>query len=169
MDILNWIYLKRQQLIKRTLNNPETDLVVLGAQVPFSKRDDGYQTYAMTVDDFTSSARGYKNYIALITQNDTDPPVATVLENTLGVNVTFSYDNVGQYTALFDQALFASPQAYVTVSQSSYVNGANDICHVNALPVFFNVVGFVSYAATVPSDDTIGDYVPCIFEVRVYN
>jgi hypothetical protein len=51
MDILNWLYLNSQQLIKKTANNAKTDLVVLGAEVPFTKRDDGYQDYAMTLAD----------------------------------------------------------------------------------------------------------------------
>lgn len=55
MDILNWIYLKKQQLIKKKANNAESDLVVLGAQVPFTKRDDGYQSYGMTLEDATFS------------------------------------------------------------------------------------------------------------------
>jgi hypothetical protein len=53
MTILNWLYLKKQQLIKTEINNANTDLILLGAQVPFTTRDDGYQDYAMTVQDFT--------------------------------------------------------------------------------------------------------------------
>jgi hypothetical protein len=55
MDILNWLYLKKQQLIKRKVNDANTDLVVLGANVGFNKRDDQYQTYAMTLADATQS------------------------------------------------------------------------------------------------------------------
>jgi hypothetical protein len=55
MDILNWLYIKRQQLIKTTPNNAQTDLVALGAEVPFSRRDDGYQTYAMTLADLSNA------------------------------------------------------------------------------------------------------------------
>lgn len=51
MDILNWLYIKRQQLIKTTANNANTDLIVLGAEVPFTTRDDGYQSYAMPLKD----------------------------------------------------------------------------------------------------------------------
>jgi hypothetical protein len=47
MDILNWLYIKRQQLIRTEANNASTDLLVLGAEVPFTTRDDGYQSYAM--------------------------------------------------------------------------------------------------------------------------
>ena len=55
MTILNWLYLKKQQLIKTKANNAETDLIVLGAQVPFTTRDDGYQDYAMPLKDATQS------------------------------------------------------------------------------------------------------------------
>ena len=54
MDILNWIYLKTHNLIRITPNDPATDLIVLGAEVPMTKRGDGYQTYAMTIADFTA-------------------------------------------------------------------------------------------------------------------
>ena len=40
----------------------------------------------------------YKVYTALLTQTGTNPPVATVLENTLGVNLTFGYLAIGVYT-----------------------------------------------------------------------
>jgi len=55
MNIINWLYLKRQQLIKTTINDSATDLLLLGAQVPFTTRDDGYQDYAMTVQDFANN------------------------------------------------------------------------------------------------------------------
>jgi hypothetical protein len=55
MDILNWLYLRKEQLIKTTVNNPTTDLLVLGAEVPLTKRGDGYQSYGMTVQDFANN------------------------------------------------------------------------------------------------------------------
>jgi hypothetical protein len=51
MDILNFLNLRTQRLVKTTANNPETDLIVLGADVGFQKRDDRYQTYAMPLAD----------------------------------------------------------------------------------------------------------------------
>lgn len=53
MDILNWIYIKTQGLIRTTPSNADTDLVAIGGQVPFTTRDDGYQTYGMTVKDLS--------------------------------------------------------------------------------------------------------------------
>ena len=55
MNIINWIYLKKQQLIRTEANNADTDLIVLGAEVPFTKRDDAYQDYAMTLKDAVQS------------------------------------------------------------------------------------------------------------------
>jgi hypothetical protein len=38
----------------------------------------------------------YKVYTALLTQNGLNPPVATILENTIG-DITYSYDDIGFY------------------------------------------------------------------------
>ncbi|MFY8170637.1 MAG: hypothetical protein ACOVK2_05930 [Candidatus Fonsibacter sp.] len=43
------------------------------------------------------SATTYKVYTALLTQTETSPPVATVLENTLSAVPEWSYDSVGEY------------------------------------------------------------------------
>jgi len=61
MDILNWLSLKRQQLIKTKPNNAKTDLVVLGAEVPFTKRGDGYQSYAMPLADAVAAGAEENN------------------------------------------------------------------------------------------------------------
>ena len=55
MTILNWLYWKKQQLIKTEANNADTDLIVLGAEVPFTTRDDAYQDYAMPLKDAVQS------------------------------------------------------------------------------------------------------------------
>lgn len=47
MDILNWIFLRKEELIRTKANDPDTDLIALGADVGFNKRGDKYQTYAM--------------------------------------------------------------------------------------------------------------------------
>ena len=55
MDILNWLFLRKEQLIRKTANNPDTDLVAIGADVSFNKRDDRYQTYALPIKDLVSA------------------------------------------------------------------------------------------------------------------
>jgi hypothetical protein len=57
----------------------------------------------------------------------------------------------------------------VTISQNSYVNGSNNICNINAVPIFINAIGITSYEDLTPSDDVIGYTYPCFIEIRVYN
>ena len=44
-----------------------------------------------------SDCKSYKVYTALLSQTGTNAPVATILENTLGVNPIWSYDSAGYY------------------------------------------------------------------------
>lgn len=55
MDILNWIFLRKEELIRTKANDPDTDLVALGADVTYNKRGDKYQTYGMPLKDAVQS------------------------------------------------------------------------------------------------------------------
>jgi hypothetical protein len=57
----------------------------------------------------------YKVYTATITQSGTLAPVATVLENTLGGTVTWTYNSVGAYNITSD-GLFTQGKTVVTCS-----------------------------------------------------
>jgi hypothetical protein len=98
MDILNfisWIKGKRQV----TTVDPARTLIPLGLKD--GRRDDEYLAGAITVEDFAAQIvpqPTYKVYTALLSQTGINAPVATVLENTLGINLTFSYLAVGVYT-----------------------------------------------------------------------
>jgi hypothetical protein len=88
MDILNWLYIKKQQLIRTTIDSPQ-DLVVLGADVSFQKRGDKYQSYAIPAEDFLAPvARPYKVYTALLTQSGGDDPIE-LTSGDLTIGVTY--------------------------------------------------------------------------------
>lgn len=72
MDILNWLFLKKQQLIKTEANNAKTDLVVLGAEVPFTQRGDGYQDYAMPLADAVAAGCTENNTLRTGIYDNTD-------------------------------------------------------------------------------------------------
>ena len=55
MDILNWLRIKKENLIRTTLDSPQ-DLLVFGADVSFQKRGDKYQSYAIPASDFLALA-----------------------------------------------------------------------------------------------------------------
>ena len=54
MDILNWVYLLKNKLVKTKVQDPKKDLVILGNNVSYVKRGDKYQSYGMTVEDFAT-------------------------------------------------------------------------------------------------------------------
>ena len=53
-------------------------------------------------------SRPYKVYTALLTQSGTNAPVATVLENTLGGTVVWSYVSIGQYRGTLTGAFLSN-------------------------------------------------------------
>jgi len=81
MDILNWLYLKKQKFINSTFVNTQTDLLIIGADVGFNERDDKYQSYAMTIDDFIAQLP--TSGIVLTTVGTSGP--ATLTGNTLNI------------------------------------------------------------------------------------
>ena len=92
MDILNWVYLIKNKFTRTTVENPATDLIVLGADVSYQKRGDKYQNYVMTVEDFlASAARPYKVYTALLTQSGGDNELQ-ITGGTLTVGVSYQVD-----------------------------------------------------------------------------
>jgi len=63
---------------------------------------------AQSANQITLSAPGgrpYTSYVALLNQNSTNAPTATVLENTTGNNITWSRINTGLYRGTWDTAL----------------------------------------------------------------
>ena len=107
MTILNWLYWKKQQLIKTEANNADTDLIVLGAEVPFTKRDDGYQDYAMTLKDAVQS--GCKANTKHYELNITTTNVVTV-DTTRGI---IDITGMGTSAPLTPDPAFASSVSFL--------------------------------------------------------
>lgn len=62
--------------------------------------DDIQGSHQITIDDIKNYINGGKRiYKALLLQDGADNPYSIVLENTLGYNIEFKYDNVGSYTS----------------------------------------------------------------------
>jgi hypothetical protein len=97
--------------------------------------------------------RTYKVYTALLTQSGTSAPVATVLENTLGGTVSWSYVSIGNYKATLTGAF--------TINKTSFflTNGAS-----TALSIFRSSSDQIIIYA--PTDGNINS---ATLEIRVYN
>lgn len=121
MDILNWLYLVKNKFTRTTIENPTTDLVVLGADVGFQKRGDKYQNYAMTAADFGLSLGINPQFIST-----TDG--ANVTGNTLATKSTSIF--IPANTVNVGDSVFIRTRARKTGTagntlQSIYVNTAD--------------------------------------------
>lgn len=152
--------MKTAGLVKTTANNPDTDLIALGANVGFNKRDDQYQTYAMTVKDFADSLKTYKVYTALLSQIGTDDPVATVLENTIG-DIVWTRIGVGNFRGTLASAFtlnktIAFPEADIQQTPNMSV-------------LTFGTIDENTVVIQSLNNLIIGDEFAGWIEIRVYN
>lgn len=84
MDILNWLFTQDQNLIKTTINNKNTDLIAMAADVSFDKRQDKWQTYAMTAKNFAPALYD-TGTVTQLTSNNT----GVTLNNHTGIVTLF--------------------------------------------------------------------------------
>jgi len=143
MTILNWLYWKKQQLIKTKANNAKTDLVVLGAEVPFTTRDDGYQSYAMTLADATQSGNqgNTKHYELDMTVTNT-----VTVDTPRGI-----IDIIGMGTAPF-----LTPDPAFAFQTPFYINNPDlDLTVANRDNVYLQ---YSVYYAFAPTDDNTIPY-----------
>lgn len=62
-------------------------------------------------EDVGGGGASYLKYVAMLTQTGTDAPTATVLENTLGGTVVWSYSDAGVYIATLS-GVFTESKTY---------------------------------------------------------
>jgi hypothetical protein len=107
----------------------------------------------------------YKVYTALLTKTGPDgttPPVATILENTLG-NITFGISSVGNYT-VESNGLFITDKTYFSVSfgtdtSTGILFGINDESSLYIEGYVITINGLIS----------INNLYNTPIEIRVYN
>ena len=157
MDILNfisWIRGRRQV----TSVDPAKTLLPVGIKDP--KRDDEYLAGAISVEDLAAQIApepAYKVYTALLTQSGINPPVATVLENTLGVTPTYIYEGVGQYSIALNGGF--------TIVKTWQIISSNNIGAQDKLEIYDNGNDSV-WIDTNLADDKLTN---TPIEIRVYN
>jgi hypothetical protein len=145
MDILNWLFTQDQQLIKSTINNKNTDLIAMAADVSFDKRQDKWQTYAMTAKGFAPALYD----TADVTQITSTTTAVTVNAHT-GVITTFTQTLNGGL-----ELAFTVNNSKVTTNskiflQVQYANAATGIpsAHVSSISAGSFVIDLLNAAAT---------------------
>ena len=82
------------------------------------------------VQQFYAPTGNVKVYKALLTQSGTDAPVATVLQNTLGGNIVWSYNGVGEYTGTLNEA-FLNNKTFKIIEQEDTFGGVVLVNRIN--------------------------------------
>jgi len=94
-----------------------------------------------------------KKYVALLTQTGTGAPTATVLDNTLGATVSYSYNSAGNYTGTLSSPI-------LDVNKTAIILGINQITSGGCRFQTANTVTIVTTANGNLSNTTL--------EIRVY-
>lgn len=110
------------------------------------------------------AVRPYKVYTALLTQSGTGAPVATVMENTLGLTVTYTYNSVGNYTATA-AATFTLNKTYPDIRLGSSTIAGNQ---VRASRLNTNEITIETFNSSNSATDGVLNGLG-LFEIRVYN
>ena len=169
MDIVNFDALKAQdRIIDPSQVDPEEDYFIIGKYTNHyttnSQKYTKYPVYAIKAGDVMGTLPAYKVYSALLNQTGINPPVATILENTLGVTPTWYYDNQGNYRA---EAL-----GVFTLGKTVIVPGVINFTALNnSTPatidnVYIETIGLSIGPFPVPNDDLLDN---TFIEIRVYN
>jgi hypothetical protein len=113
----------------------------------------------------------YKIYSALISQSDTNAPVATVLENTLGEEVTFSYVESGNYM-ITNVDLFVEGKTSIFLGREGFAGTLAPVIGYNlnfAEGGFYNSVQLTSshQGSSLTTLDNLINNIS--IEIRVYN
>ena len=162
MDILNWVYLLKNKLVKTTVQDPTQDLVILGNNVTFAKRGDKYQSYGMTVEDFAayvaSTTGTQMNYVTGILDPEAEsdfialPDTITadnlILYNTykLGGIVNFSVPGISAYSYLI--GVISGDARLRLINDASVIGAGPQVTTFGGVSGKFTVNALVQDAST---------------------
>jgi len=123
-----------------------------------------------TVEQMITNSRPYKVYTALLTQEGTSAPVATVLENTLGETIIFTRFGAGMYRTNNPNNIFNSTKTFVLFTGGNG-DDLNGIYVTGGYSNQDSVITFSSYDNNVRGDDLLSDgdgFFKTSIEIRVY-
>ena len=110
---------------------------------------------------------GYSAFSCVLSQSGTDEPVMeNIIENTLGVNVTWYYDGIGQYYGVFDKEIFTTAYSYVTLSGST-VSALSDVISVIAYLVDIDIIYIETRRNGVMEDGLMTYIPPCVLQIKI--
>lgn len=143
-------------------------MAIPNKQIGWSNESNLLQQISKQLERLTSvtskiSADGYLKYIALLSQSGTNPPVSTVLENTIG-NIVWAYEGLGQYSGTIPNFIQGKVVVFYgagTIGDKSYVVQA----YVNNYPPYGVWIDTSDSSTGLSIDDVLAE---TPIEIRVY-
>jgi hypothetical protein len=172
MDIVNFDALKAQdRIIDPSQVDPEEDYFIIGKYTNHyttnSMKYTKYPVFAIKAGDVMGTLPAYKVYSALVSQTGTDDPTAIVLQNTLGVPVTWYRENSSGPGNYYAEAFGA-----FTLGKTVIVPGVINFTALNNTTlatldqVFILTIGTGLSPIPGPDDALLNN---TFIEIRVYN
>ena len=170
MDIVNFDALTaNNRIIDPSQVDPEEDYFILGKYTNHyttnSQKYTKYPVYAIKAGDVMGgSTPAYKVYSALLTQTGTNDPTAIVLQNTLGVPVTWYREN-----SIGSGNYYAEAFGAFTLGKTVMVPGVINFSALNnnAIPATLDQVFILTIDSMIgPNDGLLNN---TFIEIRVYN
>ena len=100
------------------ISNPTEDDILIGTDVNSSDETKNFSIGSI-VNLVENGGRPYKSYTALLTQEEEDAPVATILENTLGVDIVWTRLSTGFYRATPSESIFLENKTFHFVNSNN--------------------------------------------------
>ena len=131
---------------------------------------EGNPTRTVSVDalgTYIGSAQtlGYTSYVQLLTQNGTDAPTGSVLENTAGITITWAYGSSGIYTATYSTSLPDINKAAVSCSQTTKSSEGGMIVGITAS----SAPGFNLICKDTNGAGADSQLLGAVLEIRIYS
>jgi hypothetical protein len=101
-----------------TLSNPTEDDILIGTDVNSSDETRNFSIGSI-ISLANETIKPYKVYTALLTQEEEDAPVATILENTLGVDIVWTRLSTGFYRATPSESIFLENKTFHFVNSNN--------------------------------------------------
>jgi hypothetical protein len=170
MDVVNFDGLKAQgKIIDPADVDPNEDYFLIGKYTNHyrtnSMKATKYPIYAIKAGDVMGgSTPVYKVYSALLTQTGTNDPTAIVLQNTLGVPVTWYREN-----SIGSGNYYAEAFGAFTLGKTVMVPGVINFSALNnnAIPATLDQVFILTIDSMIgPNDGLLNN---TFIEIRVYN
>ena len=146
---------------------PKASDLLLGTKTATPNTNEKNITQHFTVSGVAAFANsyslGYTVYTALLTQTGTNAPVATVLQNTTGGTIAWSYSNVGIYVATISDATYTANKTAVLIS----LGGANNSTVISS--VVDSTTALTLYQIDVGDQQTTNSInATTTIEIRIY-